>query len=52
VCGQKNNRAWVDDCTLKNAAVVRDILESSVGKKTGAVFAQKRFLINSGNSID
>jgi len=52
VCGQKNNRAWVDDCTLKNAAVVRDILESSVGKNTGAVFAQKRFLINSGNSID
>lgn len=28
-CGIKKNRAWVDDCTLKNAAVVRDILEES-----------------------
>ena len=28
-CGKAKNRAWVDDCTLKNAAVVRDILESS-----------------------
>eukprot|EP00947_MAST-08B_sp_MAST-8B-sp1_P000463 g463.t1 len=28
-CGEKNNRAWVDDCTLKNAAVVRDIIEAS-----------------------
>jgi len=28
-CGKKHNRAWVDDCTLKNAAVVRAILEES-----------------------
>jgi hypothetical protein len=28
-CGLHNNRAWVDDCTLKNAAIVRDILEGS-----------------------
>lgn len=30
-CGQLNNRAWVDDCTLENAAVVRDVLEAHSG---------------------
>lgn len=28
-CGKRNNRAWVDDCTLKNAAAVRAIIEES-----------------------
>ena len=26
-----SNRAWVDDCTLENAAVVRDLLEEHPG---------------------